>query len=85
MPVQGMHASIMVNKRSSSVSVHWLLGARMAHRGSAGVHAALRLGLRHALHAVHAALILELAVNRRAAHLQVVPSTLKPLLACKTA
>ena len=59
----------------------WLSGARVAHRGGAGVHATLRLGLRHALHAVHAALVLELAVHRCAAHLQAMLSTLSPLLA----
>jgi len=45
----------------------WGGGAR---RGGAGVHAALRLRLRHALHAVHAALVLELTVHGFAAHLR---------------
>lgn len=82
MAMQGASPSTTVYRCScSSVSVHRLPGARVAHRGGASVYAALRLGLRHALHAVHAALVLELAVHRRAAHLQAVLSTLKLRLA----
>ncbi len=38
------------------------------HRGGRGVYAALGLGGGHTLHAVHAALVLEHAVDARAAH-----------------
>ena len=38
------------------------------HGGGGGVHAALRLGLRHALHAVHARLVLHDAIDAVAGH-----------------
>ena len=48
-----------------------LLGlGQHGHRSSRGVHTALRLGLRHTLHAVHARLVLERTIDIRARDLQ---------------